>query len=128
MQKECVLWLPCQLARLGGQGNLRGLAVGGPVTGGLLYKGGESMEIGTMEPKSVPPETQAAMGRRLSVNVALDVGAAIDELAKRHNTTITDVIRRAVSVAKYIDDETRNPHAKILIERDGVIREVNFLW
>jgi hypothetical protein len=68
----------------------------------------------------------SGLGRRLSVNVALDVGEAIDELAKRHGTTITDVIRRAVSTYKYIDDETA-AGAKILVERDGTIREVKFL-
>jgi hypothetical protein len=67
-----------------------------------------------------------AVARRLSVNVALDVADAIDELAKRHGTTITDVIRRAVSVYKYIDDETAYG-AKILVERNGTIREVKFL-
>ena len=35
--------------------------------------------------------------RRLSVNVALDVGDAIETLAKRHTITIDDVIRRAIS-------------------------------
>jgi hypothetical protein len=65
--------------------------------------------------------------RRLSVNVAPDVGDAIDELAKRHGTTITDVIRRAVSACKYIDDEAV-AGGKILVEKNGAVREVKFLW
>jgi hypothetical protein len=65
--------------------------------------------------------------RRLSVNVAPDVGEAIDDLAKRHGTTITDVIRRAVSIYKYVDDETSRG-AKILVEKDGTFREVKFFW
>jgi hypothetical protein len=65
--------------------------------------------------------------RRLSVNVAPDVGDAIDQLAKRHGTTITDVIRRAVSIYKYIDDET-TVGARILVEDKGTIREVKFFW
>jgi Ribbon-helix-helix protein, copG family len=68
-----------------------------------------------------------AVGRRLSVNVALDVGDAIDELAKRHGTTITDVIRRAVSMCKYIDDETSDG-GRILVERDKTVREIKFVW
>ncbi len=68
----------------------------------------------------------SALGRRLSVNVALDVGKAIDELAERHQTTITDVIRRAISTYKYIDDEAA-AGAKILVEREGTVREVKFL-
>ncbi len=66
--------------------------------------------------------------RRLSVNVAPDVGDAIDQLAKRHGTTITDVIRRAVSIYKYIDDQTTTRGARILVEENGTIREVKFFW
>ena len=65
-------------------------------------------------------------GRRLSVNVALDVGEAIDELAERHGTTITDVIRRAVSTYKFVNDEVASG-GKILVERNGTVREVKFL-
>jgi hypothetical protein len=80
-----------------------------------------------MESSPVAYAPSAAIGRRLSVNVALDVGDAIDELAKRHGTTITDVIRRAISMAKYIDDET-STGGKILVEQNGKIREVKFVW
>jgi hypothetical protein len=66
------------------------------------------------------------VGRRLSVNVSLDVGDAIDKLAKKNRITITEVIRRAVSTYKFIDDEVEQG-AKILVERDGTIREVKFL-
>jgi len=65
-------------------------------------------------------------GRRLSVNVASDVAAAIEDLAKRHDTTITDVIRRAVSVYKFMDDEVRDG-GKIMVERGGTVRELKFL-
>jgi Ribbon-helix-helix protein, copG family len=80
-----------------------------------------------METTMAPASSQSAVGRRLSVNVALDVADAIDQLAKRHGTTITDVIRRAVSTCKYIDDEAQSG-GKILVERNGTIREVKFLW
>ena len=58
-----------------------------------------------MENSQLAVAPSSAYGRRLSVNVALDVGQAIDELGKRHGTTITDVIRRAVSTYKFVDDE-----------------------
>ena len=64
---------------------------------------------------------------RLSCNVALDVADAIDTLARRHGTTITEVIRRAISTHKWIDDQTA-AGGKILVERDGKIREVRFLF
>lgn len=65
--------------------------------------------------------------KRLSVNVANDVAAAIAVMAEKHNWTISDVIRRSVSTYKFIDDEV-DKGAKILIERDGVIREVRFVY
>jgi hypothetical protein len=73
------------------------------------------------------PSDASSEVRRLSVNVAPDVGDAIDQLAKRHGTTITDVIRRAISIYKYIDDETTDG-ARILVEDKGAIREVKFFW
>ena len=83
--------------------------------------------ISTSTPVAYAPRSRpAAQGRRLSVNVALDVADAIDELAKRRGLTITDVIRRAVSTYKFIDDETANG-GKILVERNGAVREVQFL-
>ena len=79
-----------------------------------------------MENSQVAVAPSSAYGRRLSVNVALDVGQAIDELGKRHGTTITDVIRRAVSTYKFVDDEVA-AGGRILVERNGTIREVKFL-
>ena len=79
-----------------------------------------------MESPQVAVAPSASYGRRLSVNVALDVGEAIDELGKRHGTTITDVVRRAVSTYKFVDDEVA-AGGRILVERNGTIREVKFL-
>ena len=79
-----------------------------------------------MESSRVADAPPQAYGRRLSVNVALDVGEAIDELAKRRGTTITDVIRRAVSTYKFVDDEVA-AGGRILVERNGTVREVKFL-
>jgi ribbon-helix-helix CopG family protein len=84
----------------------------------------ESSQLADAPFQSVGPSQ--AYGRRLSVNVALDVGEAIDELAKRRGTTITDVIRRAVSTYKFVDDEVA-AGGRILVERNGTVREVKFL-
>jgi hypothetical protein len=65
--------------------------------------------------------------KRLSVNVASDVADAINTLQNKHGWTISDVIRRAVTAYKFIDDETQN-NGKILIERNGTIREVHFVY
>jgi hypothetical protein len=74
----------------------------------------------------MPPST-AVTWKRLSVNVADDVADAINTLHVKHGWTISDVIRRAISTYKFIDEETENG-AKILIERDGNIREVRFMY
>lgn len=65
--------------------------------------------------------------KRLSVNVASDVADAISTMQNKHGWTISDVIRRAVTAYKFIDDETDNG-SKILVERDGTIREVRFVY
>lgn len=68
----------------------------------------------------------AVAWKRLSVNVASDVADAITTLQDKHGWTISDVIRRAISAYKFIDEETEDG-AKILIERKGEVREVKFL-
>jgi len=73
------------------------------------------------------PTGTSVTWKRLSVNVANDVADAITSLSRKYGWTITDVIRRAVSTYKFIDDEVDNG-AKILIERNGTIREVKFLY
>ena len=65
------------------------------------------------------------LGRRLSVNVALDVAAAIEELAARHGIPIPEVVRRAISAYKHLDDE-RSLGRKVLMERNGTVWEVTF--
>jgi hypothetical protein len=74
----------------------------------------------------MPADTRVTW-KRLSVNVADDVAEAINTLHEKHGWTISDVIRRAITTYKFIDDEVGDG-GKILIERDGVIREVRFVY
>ena len=69
----------------------------------------------------------AVTWKRLNVNVANDVADAITTLQDKHGWTISDVIRRAISTYKFIDDET-GKGAAILIDRNGTIREVKFVY
>jgi hypothetical protein len=69
----------------------------------------------------------AVTWKRLSVNVASDVADAITTMQNKHGWTISDVIRRAVTAYKFIDDETENG-SKLLVERDGTMREVRFVY
>ena len=85
---------------------------------------GTGTSIGTGTAAAAVP---VATWKRLNVNVANDVADAITTLQSKHGWTISDVIRRAISTYKFIDDETERG-SKILIERDGAIREVRFVY
>lgn len=45
------------------------------------------------------------MTTRLSVNINDETAQALKELAKRRDTSVTEVVRRAVAVYKFIEDE-----------------------
>lgn len=76
----------------------------------------------------MPTNTETGVAwKRLSVNVASDVADAINTMHNKHGWSFSDVIRRAVTAYKFIDDETENG-GKILVERDGTIREVRFVY
>lgn len=84
------------------------------------------MSMGLSRGLAASDAQEKAPYRRLSVNVAEDVAGAIDQIGRRHRWTITEVIRRAVSILKFVDDETAQG-GKVLVERDGKLREVRFL-
>lgn len=44
------------------------------------------------------------MTQRLSVNINDETAAALEDLAERRGTSITDIVRRAVSVYKFVED------------------------
>ncbi len=43
---------------------------------------------------------------RLEVNINDETALALRQLAALHNTNVTEVVRRAVSVYKFVSDET----------------------
>jgi predicted transcriptional regulator len=64
---------------------------------------------------------------RLSVNLSREVAEALASIARRHDTTITEAVRRSISTQKYIEDAL-DTGAKILVaEKDGSIRELVFV-
>ena len=63
---------------------------------------------------------------RLSVNLS---PAAFDELkgyADRKGVSVTEAVRRAVSVLKYVDD-AQGRGASLNIEEHGTLKEVQFM-
>jgi predicted transcriptional regulator len=45
------------------------------------------------------------MTTRLNINVSDDTARALKDLAERRETSVTDIIRRAVGVYKFVEDE-----------------------
>lgn len=45
------------------------------------------------------------MTTRLNVNINDETAVALKQLAERRQTTVTEIVRRAVSVYKFIEDE-----------------------
>lgn len=45
------------------------------------------------------------MTTRLSVNINDETAAALRDLAERRGTTVTEIVRRSVSVYKFVEDE-----------------------
>jgi hypothetical protein len=67
------------------------------------------------------------VANRLSVNLSNEAAMALRSYVQRHGITVTEAIRRAISLLKYID-ELRNEGQKILVsDKAGKnIREVVF--
>jgi predicted transcriptional regulator len=65
--------------------------------------------------------------QRLSVNLSTEVAEALQWIAEKHGSTITEAVRRCISTQKYVE-ETLDKGAKILIAEDGQpVRELVFV-
>lgn len=63
---------------------------------------------------------------KISVNLAKPVLDALKEMAKQQDTTVTEMLRRAISTEKFLLDATARD-AKILIEeKDKTTKQVVF--
>ena len=64
---------------------------------------------------------------RLSVNLSPESAETFRALIKRKGLTITEGIRRAIAVWKFVEDETQRGNQIAVIERDDSIRKVVLL-
>jgi hypothetical protein len=64
---------------------------------------------------------------RLSVNLSPDTAAALRELADRRKISITDAVRRAIAVWKFMEDEIAAGNRVVVTEPDGKKREIVLL-
>lgn len=61
------------------------------------------------------------MTQRLSVNINDETAKALNELARKRQTTVTEIVRRAISVYKFVEDETGRGRQLQLAADDKVI-------
>jgi hypothetical protein len=74
---------------------------------------------------STAPDGQDQL-TRLSVNLSPAVAATLKEYAGRKGVSVTEAIRRAISILSYID-EAQSRGASLNIEEAGRLKEVQFL-
>ncbi len=65
---------------------------------------------------------------RLSVNLSVESAETLRGLIRRKGLTITEGIRRAIAVWKFVEDESSKGNQIAVIERDGSIRKVVLLY
>jgi hypothetical protein len=64
---------------------------------------------------------------RLSINLSPETAGNFKAVCERKGLTITEGIRRAITVWKFIDDEGAAGNQLAVIEPDGAIRKVMLL-
>ena len=64
---------------------------------------------------------------RLSVNLSVESAETLRALIRRKGLTITEGIRRAIAVWKFVEDESSKGNQIAVIEHDGSIRKVVLL-
>lgn len=64
---------------------------------------------------------------KLSVSLSAESARNFRAVIKRKGLTITEGIRRAVAVWKFIEDEVQAGNRVTVIERDGSLREIVLL-
>jgi hypothetical protein len=75
---------------------------------------------------AVPHEGEDGGQARLSINLSPVIYATLKDYSKRQGITVTEAIRRAISVLKYVDDAQQRG-ATLNIKEEGNLKEVQFL-
>lgn len=77
-------------------------------------------KTGSDQSPVVPPPAPT----RLSVNLSEDTAEALQGLVARRRTTLTDGVRRAIAVWKFVEDEVAAGNRLAVIDKNGNVREV----
>ena len=67
------------------------------------------------------------MATRLRVNINDETAAALRNLAKEEDTTVTEMVRRAVSVYKFFDDARDEGKTIQLVGKDESVTAVQMI-
>ena len=67
---------------------------------------------------------------KISLNLPEDVYAAVRQVAERRNVTQTEVIRRAISIEKFLEDlrEESGGTLELQVRVKGKLRQIFFPW
>jgi hypothetical protein len=64
---------------------------------------------------------------RLSVNLSSEASAVLRQMAQKRGVSITEEVRRCISVQYFLDDAINKGNKILLLERDrGDIKEISF--
>lgn len=63
---------------------------------------------------------------RLSINLSHEVADSVKEYARRKGISITEAVRRAIGILRYVDD-AHDRGATFNVEEGGVVKEVVIL-
>jgi hypothetical protein len=75
------------------------------------------MSVSTLNP---PKKTGAGRCVRLSVNLATDVAGALRGLVRSHGISVTEGIRRAIAIWKFVEDEqAKGNRIAVIGDRNG---------
>lgn len=69
------------------------------------------------------PSPSLETEKRITVNFSGELYDTLTEMARRSGKNVSDTIRAAITLQKFIDDARRDGN-HILLERDGKVREL----
>lgn len=67
------------------------------------------------------------MTTRLNVNINDDTAVALRKLAEEEGTTVTEIVRRAVSVYKFFDDARRGDKTIQLVDKNEKVTAIQMV-
>ena len=79
-----------------------------------------------MATASVPPRAMGVV--KISVNLPEDAVAAVNDIAARRHITKTEVLRRGISLEKFLEDERDKGAFTLLVDRGGKTQQIVFPW